>query len=489
MSSEKDTRFFGHPLGLSTLFFTEFWERFGYYGMRSLLVLFMIAAPAAGGFGFDDGTAYAIYGLYTASVYGWSLPGGWLADRFLGQRHAVLVGGILIAIGYLMLAVPVKAVFFSGLVMVVFGTGLLKPNISTIVGQLYSAEDTRRESGFSIFYVGINLGAFVAPLVCGYVGQRIDWRLGFALAGFGMAIGVVWFTLGRRWLGDAGRYPVPPENEEAAIAQKKLLVRGGVVLAVVLAVAGGFAFAGHLSPLALNNAAGIFLVGVTVVLFGWMFLADHWSASERRRLIVILILFIGSGLFWSAFEQAGSSLSVFAQRHTNNVLFGFEYPASWYQSMNAFYIIIMAAAFAWIWLKLGSRNPSSTAKFSLALLAIGVSFLLMMTAAGLSANGVKVSPLWLAATYFLHTVGELCLSPVGLAAYTRLAPVRVAGFMMGVWFLSLSTGNYLGGKLAALYGDLPMQDLFRTVAIFMLVAGTAFALLARPASRWEKDAG
>ena len=482
-----DTRFFGHPLGLSTLFFTELWERFGYYGMRALLVLFMIAAPASGGFGFDDSTAYAIYGLYTASVYGWSLPGGWLADRFLGQRRAVLIGGILITLGYLMMAIPAKPTFFCGLVVVVLGTGLLKPNVSTIVGQLYSQDDPRRDSAFSIFYMGINIGAFVAPLVCGYAGQQIDWRLGFGLAGAGMGVGLLWFIFGQRPLGDAGLHPVTPANPREAAAQRRLLRNGAAALVLVLGGVGSLALTGKVTAQTLNNAAGVFLLTVTAVLFGWMLFGGEWSPGERRRLTVIFVLFTASALFYSAFEQAGSSLNVFAERHTSNSLFGISYPASWYQSLNSLFVVTLAPVFAWLWNRLGKRNPSSPAKFSMALFSVGISFLLMMTAAGLASSGMRVGAIWLEVAYLLHTIGEMCLYPVGLSAFTKLAPARVAGLMMGVLFLSISTGNYVGGKLASLYGDLPMHDLFRTVAIFALAAGVGMMLLTGRVSRMERD--
>jgi POT family proton-dependent oligopeptide transporter len=485
MSRNPDTAFFGHPRGLSTLFFTELWERFGYYGMRSLLVLFMTAPMAAGGFGFTDSKAYAIYGMYTASVYGVSVAGGWLADRFLGQRKAVLWGGVLIAFGYLSLAVPVQSVFFGGLAFVVAGTGLLKPNISTIVGQIYKPGDSRRDSGFSIFYMGINIGATVAPLICGYVGQRISWHLGFAIAGIGMALGVVQFALGQKHLGEAGAQPVPPADAADAATQRKYL-RLGILAAAVLF--GGIAlvhFAGvHVwTAEGLSDFAGGLLLGVIVCVFAWLLFGGDWSAAERKRLMVIAVLFLGSALFWSAFEQAGSSLNLFAQRYTMNSFLGFEFPASWFQSMNAFFIVSLAPVFAWLWLRLGDRQPNSPMKFALGLFFGGLGFVVMMFGAWQTAGGSKVGPAFLLMTYFCHTVGELLLSPVGLSAMTKLAPAKVAGLMMGIWFLSLSAGNYLGGRIAAFYGDLPMSDLFRTIAIFTFIAAVVLALAAKPVGR------
>ncbi|WP_321477119.1 peptide MFS transporter [uncultured Paludibaculum sp.] len=485
----QDTRFFGHPAGLSTLFFTELWERFGYYGMRALLVLFMTAAASAGGMGLDTTKAYAIYGLYTASVYGFSLPGGWIADRILGQRRTVMYGGFLIAAGYLMLAVPSESVFYLGLPVIVFGTGMLKPNISTIVGQIYAVGDTRRDSGFSIFYMGINIGATVSPLICGYVGERINWHYGFGLAGVGMLFGVLTFWMGRHRLGDAGLHPVKPPTPEEGLKwhrQFRLSVLGLVGAAAVLA---GLHLSGimELTAERLVDAAGVLLVVITLGLFGWMFFGGDWTAAERKRLIVIMVFFCGSALYWAAFEQAGSSFSVFAKRNTDLTLFGFDFPASWFQSLNAGFIICFAAAFAWLWLKMGDRQPSSVMKFALSLFFATGTFLVMMAAAQRAGVDGRVSPLWLVATYLLQTFGELLLSPVGLSAMTKLAPERVAGLMMGVWFLSLSMGNYLAGKMASIYGNLPPFELFRTLGIIMVVAAVILTVIARPVSKLTGD--
>lgn len=480
-----DRRFFGHPAGLATLFFTELWERFGYYGMRAILVLFMTAAAAAGGLGLDPSRAYAIYGLYTASVYMASLPGGWIADRILGQQRSVLSGGILIALGYLTLAVPSEAAFYSGLVIVILGTGLLKPNISTIVGQIYAPGDPRRDSGFSIFYMGINIGATIAPLACGWVGERINYRLGFGLAGLGMLLGVLTFWRGMGRLRGAGARPVEPPDAGTGRRWRRNFHRGLLIFFCIFSIILLLHFSGifPVSVEFLVNSAGAVLALTTLGLFAWMFFGGGWTPAERRRLAVIAVLFCGSALFWAAFEQAGSSLNLFAKNHTNNVLFGFSFPASWYQSLNAAFIICFAAAFALVWIRLGDRQPSSVAKFALAMVCASGGFLLMMEASRRAASGVPVSPLWLVGTYLLHTFGELLLSPVGLSAMTRLAPARVAGLMMGVWFLSLSMGNYLAGRLASFYGHLPPFDLFRTLALMTLAAAVVLFLLVRPVGR------
>jgi len=484
-----DTRFFGHPSGLSTLFFTELWERFGYYGMRALLVLFMTAATTSGGLGYSVTKAFAIYGLYTASVYMASLPGGWIADRILGQQRTVLYGGILIAIGYLSLAIPSEIAFFAGMVIVVAGTGMLKPNISTIVGQIYPAGDPRRDAGFSIFYVGINLGATIAPLACGWVGERINWRLGLGLAGVGMTFGVITYLRGLRRLGDAGLRPVEPPTPEIGAQWRRSFRNALLATAAVFAIGALIHLSGlvELSAERLVNFAGLVLFGLTIALFGWMFFGGDWTPDERKRLAVIAVLFCGSALFWAAFEQAGSSFNLFAKNNTNHVLWGFDFPASWFQSLNASFIICFAALFAWVWIRLGPRQPSSVMKFSLAMFCGTAGFAVMMLAAQRAGVDGRVSPMWLVVTYLLHTIGEILLSPVGLSAMTKLAPTRVGGLMMGVWFLSLSMGNYLAGRLAAFYGDLPPFDLFRTLGIITLAAAIILALIARPVARMMRD--
>lgn len=489
MSQAPDTRFFGHPRGLSTLFFTELWERFGYYGMRALLILFMTATVETGGLGLEDGQAYGIYGLYIATVYLLSLPGGWVADRVVGQQRAVLYGGVLIAVGYLMLAVPNKGVFFAGLAVVAVGTGLLKPNISTIVGQIYAPEDRRRDSGFSIFYMGINLGALLAPLVCGPLGTGVSWQLGFGLAGVGMAAGVLTFAAGRKHLGGAGLLPVAAESAEEEERVKGQLRKGVAALVGLPAVFGLLHVSGlyEVSLQGLVDGAGFVLLLAVILLFAWMFLGAEWTGEERKRLTVIAVLFFASSLFWSAFEQAGSSLNIFAARYTDNRLFGMDLSATVYQSLNPVYIIVLAPVFAWLWIRLGHRQPTSPAKFALGLVLVGSGFVVMMLAAMKAGAAGKVSPLWLVGCYVMHTMGELCLSPVGLSAFTKLAPARVAGLMMGVWFLSISTGNYLGGRLAAFYGELPIEELFRTTAGFAIVAGLILALVAKPVARLMGD--
>jgi POT family proton-dependent oligopeptide transporter len=496
----RDTRFFGHPKGLSTLFFTEMWERFSYYGMRALLILFMTAPLAAGGLGFDTAKAGAIYGTYVSLVYITSLPGGWLADRFLGQRRATLYGGVLIMLGHISLAIPSMSSFYAGLGLVTLGTGLLKPNISTMVGELYTPEDERRDAGFSLYYMGINTGAFIAPLVCGWFAQseqfrgilgamgiapESSWHWGFAMAAVGMFFGLVQYLAGWKHLGSAGMYPAPAESPEAANAQRRLLRIGLAAVVGIAVLVWALAAAGvvRITAQGVSNVLGVVLLLTTVAFFAWMFLAAHWTPEERKRLIVVLVLFVAALIFWSVFEQAGSTLNLFAQRATRTEAFGISFPPSWLQSVAPFLLVVLSPVFAWIWWRLGPRDPSSPTKFTIGLVCVSLSFAILVIPAQAAEQGIRVSPLWLVATYFLHTVGELCLSPVGLSAMTRLAPARIVGLTMGVWFVALSVGNYLGGRVGGLYESFSLPQLFGVVALFAAAAAVVLALLIRPIRR------
>jgi dipeptide/tripeptide permease len=662
--------FFGHPRGLRTLFFTEMWERFSYYGMRAILILFMTAAVVDGGLGFGADKAGPIYAMYTSLVYLATVPGGWLADNFLGQRRSVLYGGIVIMTGHILLAMHGLPTFFAGLGCVVIGTGLLKPNISVIVGQLYSEEDRRRDSGFSIFYMGINLGAFSAPLVCGWLAQSatfkgllrgwsIDpvnsWHWGFAAAAVGMFFGLLQYLITGRDLGTAGLKPSVAADSPIArrnrrtlgvsvatlvvvvgaliyfdstarhldavtweSAQEGLVVRGtlpgggeplalnegepiplgelesvlgedtaaGLRMAVLreelqagraegrltdvflrvpteevvttdgrvlepsarqtvrigevsfsttpqqaLRIVGRpmeqpgrevllgevapekLEFTGHVKPLkkpiaqaVLKNvverggASGVLtsqdvklgglntsnihsgftvLLLVTVVgFFLRLFLAGEWTRPERARLVTIFVLFCGAAVFWGIFEQAGSTLTLFADRSTDNAIFGREFPSSWWQSVNAAMIVLLAPLFAWLWLALGKHNPSYPAKFAVGLLFAGLGFAVLVGGATLSRGGVLVSPFWLLLVYLLHTIGELFLSPVGLSSMTKLAPARVVSLMMGVWFLAASVGNFMGGTVSGYYEKFALPTLFGLIAASgVLMALLMFALV------------
>jgi proton-dependent oligopeptide transporter, POT family len=480
-----DRSWFGHPRGLSTLFFTEFWERFSFYGMRALLILFMTAAVAEGGLGWDANRAGAVYGLYVAFVYLTALPGGWLADRVFGQRHAVLVGGIVIAAGHFSLAIPGTATFFLGLLLVVVGTGLLKPNISTMVADLYPEGGARRDAGFSIFYMGINLGAFAAPMLIGPLRQAFGWHFAFGLAGVGMVLGLVQYVVGMRRLGDAGAYRPQPGEREGARARRFAAAAGVVALVGALL---WMLDATGVYPLTVEsaaNAGGAVIVFIAITYFAFMYVAGGMDATERRRFGAIVVLFLASVVFWGGFEQAGSSLNLFADRMTDREVLGRTIPTEWLQSVNSAFIILLAPVFAGIWIALSRRRlePSSPVKFAIGLVAMGSGFLVMMMAATLAARGVQVSPGWLVLTYLLHTIGELSLSPVGLSTVTKLAPRRMVGQMMGVWFLAISLGGFVAGRAGGQFETMPLPQLFGTVAAVGIVAGLVLGVLARPMRR------
>ena len=482
-----DRGFFGHPRGLGLLFATEMWERFSYYGLRPLLVLFMSAALADGGFGFERTEASAIVGIYAACVYLASLPGGWIADRWLGLRRAILIGAVLITGGHL--AIGVSGVvgaaagtpfFFLGLVLIVLGTGLLKPNISAIVGDLYPEGGARKDAGFSIFYMGINTGAFVGQLVTGYLGERVSWHWGFGAAGVGMLFGLLMFWgLAGKMLGPIGA-DIVRDPDPAVQARRTATVRtatwGGLaILAAVFALAATGTVA--LDPLAIGTGMTYALVGLAVAFFAWLFAFGGLTTDEKKRSAVIFVLFVFAAVFWAAFEQAPTSLQLFANDFTDRSLFGFEIPATWFQSVNSAFIIAFAPVMGALWVRMAARGVelSSPAKFTLGLALAGAGFLLMVVAANAvvaSGGAVKVSPWWLIVSYLLQTLGELCLSPVGLSSMTTLSPRRYVGQMMGIWFLAASVGNLVAGLVG---GHVDPSKLEQTPTVF---SGTALALFA-----------
>jgi POT family proton-dependent oligopeptide transporter len=423
------------------------WERFSYYGMRAFLIVYMTAAPAAGGLGFDVERAGSIYGNYTGSIWLAAIGGGLVADRFLGAYRSVLLGGVIIALGHFTLAFRALPFFYAGLSLIVIGTGLLKPNATTMLGALYGPRDARRDAGFSIFYMGINLGAFIGPLIAGALAERVDWHAGFACAGVGMSIGLVQYVAGRERLRPVSvTGPEPPPGAMQAGAA------GGGVRSTAPAA----------EP----------------VTFGF-------TALEWKRMGAVFIFFLFAALFWCAYEQAASTLNLFANRHADRTVFGWTFPSSWFLSVQAVFVILLAPVFAWIWVRLGPKEPSTPMKFALGLLLAGSSFVLLLPAgmrAG-SGEGVLVSPWWLVGAYFLQVAGELCLSPVGNSVVTKLAPARVVGLMMGVWFLSISAGNKLAGWAATLSASVPLPLLFGGVAIITIGAAVVLFLLVRPIRR------
>jgi len=485
--SGTDRAFFGHPRGLATLFFTEMWERFSYYGMRALLILYMTRATvdANPGLGFDIGTASAIYGLYTSLVYLATIAGGWIADNIWGQRRAIFVGGSVIAAGHFSMAVPATPMFFLGLALIVVGTGLLKPNVSTIVGDLYPEGGARRDAGFSIFYMGINLGAFAGPLLCGLFGEQYNWHLGFSLAGFGMLLGLVQYRMGEKYFGNIGLYAGGDDAATVAGRARGMYAVMAALAALVL-VAAWLISSGSWTPdlPGIGRILGYSIIGLAILYFVFLLTAGGHTTLEKKRLVVIFWLFILAALFWSGFEQAGSSLNIFAERLTDRVVFGWEAPASWLQSVNALFIILFAPVFGWLWTWLAQRNanPSIAMKFALGLLGLAAGFFVLAWGAANATEANKAAPVWLIVTYFLHTVGELCLSPVGLSSITKLAPRNRLGQMMGVWFVAAALGNLFAGLVAGRLESLEPASLFSQVAMIVGGAGLV-AMLMSPAVR------
>ncbi|MGV6853305.1 MAG: peptide MFS transporter [bacterium] len=483
------------PKGLSTLFFTEFWERMSYYGMRALLVLFMTTSASNGGLSFEDSTATAIYGIYTAAVYFMCLPGGWIADRLIGQQKSVFYGGIIISAGHITMSLPAflpiaeHAAFFSGLVLIVLGTGLLKPNVSSIVGELYGPHDARRDAGFTIFYMGINLGAFVAPLIIGYLGQKVDWHYGFGAAGIGMILGVLQYRLGSKHLGEAGLHPHP----SGLTADKIKMIWLGIGLALLaLLTIMLLTFNGSIEIPAVKMAqyTKYFIITIAALFFLNIYIRGKLDSEEKKRVFVIAALFIGAALFWSGFEQAGSSLNLFADRKTDLLVMGWEIPSTWFQSVNAFFIVALGPFFAAMWVKLATRNmePSTPLKFAFGLILLGLGFLVMVFAAKVVANGELAAPFWLILTYFLHTTGELCLSPVGLSAVTKLAPKRFTSQMMGIWFMGASLGSVLAGLIAGDFDSenvATMPDMFMGIVQTSVGVGIIFLVLTPWLKKWS----
>lgn len=615
MKLEKGTQWFGHPGGLSTLFFTEMWERFSYYGMRALLVLFMTAPVAAGGLGWDAAKAAPLYGLYTAMVYVMALPGGWVADRMIGAEKSVLIGGIIIMLGHISLMFHGIAPFYLGLFLIIIGTGLLKPNISALVGTLYDTEDSRRDSGFSIFYMGINVGAFFSPLICGFLAQHESfkailsaagfdpvnsWHWGFGAAAVGMGLGVIQYLLGGtkagrafQWLalallvgffiymavnvlGGATIEAVQMAEVTSSLVSNGILLAGAVVFlhvlwltcfmfapqglvtitqwaaigsslsllaitfisyrrqtgwvgseAAELAPRNGFLVACMVAAIAVVlfytyrlfadgdktfSVAGLVVTAglalgkieriedastmdlivrmfgyvlpvIAFVYFARVFLDKQWTKIEHKRLGAIPVFFIAAAVFWSFFEQAGSSLTLFAERLTNKVILGLFVPASWFQSVNALFIVALAPVFAWAWPRLSGqkREPSSPMKFAVGLYLLGVGFAVIAFAAIVSGPaGGQVGPSWLLSVYLMHTLGELCLSPVGLSTMTKLAPERLASQMMGVWFLGAAIGNFIAGMVAGFFESFPLPILFGAIFATTLLATMVMLAIVKP---------
>jgi proton-dependent oligopeptide transporter, POT family len=508
MAKDRDTAFFGHPAGLSTLFFTEMWERLSYYGARTFLAIYMTAEVAKGGRGMSDGATGLVMALYMSSVYLLSLPGGWVADRFLGQRRAVTIGGIGIAVGNAMLALPIDSLFFPGLAVIAFGTGFLKPNISTLVGQLYKPEDVRRTAGYTIYYMGINIGAGAAPLVGVLIAQSrgfrkllenngIDpnmcWKIAFAVPAIGMVFGLLQYFAGYKKLGDAGLHPTIPSDK--AKASRDVTVLKTIIAAFVLIIGGGIVvdeFVYELSGDLIGNFFSVGLLIAAVSVFVGLFKTAR-DKGERSRVAAMIPLFIGAIAFFALFEQASTTMTLYAERLVDRNLLGFYVPASFYQFWNAIFIVILAAPFAAMWLRLGKsgREPSSVNKFGIGMLFAALSFGIMLPSLsnanigswmlflhGPEGSSNLVSPYYLILFYFISTLSELFISPVGLSSMNGLAPPRLAGMVMGTWFLATAIGNYIAGRAASISEGNGYGYLFKLLIISALIISACLFVVA-----------
>ncbi|SEJ28186.1 proton-dependent oligopeptide transporter, POT family [Dyadobacter sp. SG02] len=484
-----------HPKGLYVLFFAEMWERFSYYGMRAILLLFLLD-NIKGGMGMSAAEGTAIYGLYTASVYLLTLPGGWLADNILGQKKAIWYGGIVIMLGHIILAIPAgSAIFFLGLSTVAIGTGLLKPNISSIVGELYPEGGARRDAAFSIFYMGINLGSFLGIAIVGYLGEKVNWHMGFGAAAVGMLLGLIVFRFGSAtYLKGLGDVPSARDtSEEAPVpvsGNSKMLGYGLIALLVVfLIVLQTSGTINMTTAQGLAQGAGVIIVSISAAYFLFILIAGGLTRVEKYRVGVLIILFLAIALFWAGYEQAGTSLQIFAERHTQRMIGGWEVPSSWFQNFQPTFVLIFAPVLASLWISLSSknRNPSIPVKFAMGLILLGLSFFVMVAASNIAVKGELASPFFLTFTYFLHTIGELCVSPVGLSSYTKLAPKRYVSQLMGIWFVGASLGNLIAGLFAGGFDEsniMQMPALFNQVAIITTIFGLVLLAFWKPIKGW-----
>jgi len=485
-----DHGFFGHPTGLKTLFFTEMWERMSYYGMRALLVLFMTATLQEGGMEITASVAVAIYGLYTASVYFMGLPGGWIADRLIGGQKAIWYGGIIIMCGHITLAIPSENTFFIGLILVAIGTGLLKPNISALVGQLYQSDDKRRDSGYAIYYMGINIGALIGYFVCGYLAENVGWHWAFGAAAVGMGFGLFQYQRTLNNLNGVSEQPASPVSDKATKLSWRIIIGTVVLIALITGLIMNGTFL--VDPIVIAKYTAVIFTVLFFVYFGVIFFLGKLSPLEKKGMGALLLVCIASACFWSGFEQAGSTLNLFARDYTDLNVLGFDVPPAWFQSANSLFIIILTPFFAALWINLGKRfvSPAYGIKCAMGLMIMASGFILMYYAAHIAASGLKAAPYWLIMTYFLHTVGELCLSPIALSAVSKLSPKRHIGQVMGIFVLTYSIGNIIAGLFAGNFDPenvAEMPSLYLQIVTFSVGVGAVLLLLGFLVKNWERD--
>ena len=483
-----DTAFFGHPTGLYTLFYTEMWERMSYYGMRALLVLYMTLSIQEGGLGITVASATAIYGLYTGAVYFMGLPGGWIADRMIGSQNAIWYGGIIIMCGHLLLAIPYDSTFFIGLIFVVAGTGLLKPNIGALVGQLYPTGDERRDSGYTLYYMGINIGSIIGYLVCGWLQVNVGYHWAFGAAAIGMGAGLIQFRLSLDKLHGHGANPTVKLSSPGMRRTQSALVTALALTAglTYLIMSGSVA----IDPVSLAQYVALLITVVFLGYYAAIYLFTDLTDAEKKSLGALFLVCVASTFFWAGFEQAGSSLNLFGRDYTDRFIASFEIPPAWFQSANSFFIVLLSPFFAALWINRTKRmiNPSYGLKCAVGLIIMASGFIVMFFAAQVAASGLQAAPYWLIATYFLHTVGELCLSPVALSAVSKLSPKRFAGQMMGIFTLTYSIGSVVAGLVAGNFDPENIQqmpNLYLQISMFSIAAGLVIAFCTLGTRHWE----
>lgn len=480
VKSVPQTGFIGQPKGLFSLFFTEFWERFSYYGMRAILIFYMYYAVKDGGLGLDRTQANIIMSLYGSLIYMSGIIGGWIADRILGTRKAVFYGGIVIMLGHIALSLPLGAMgLYASMVLIIVGTGLLKPNVSAVVGDMYAANDGRRDAGFSIFYMGINMGAFLSPLLVGWIQGEWGFHAGFSVAAVGMAIGLIVFVVTKKNLGLAGSIPMNPMNAAEKKRSAIMFVFGAIVIAAVLLIAKAT------DTLTVENfsvAITVLAIAIPVALITTMYRSNKTTPDEKSRVIAYIPLFICAVMFWSIQEQSSTILATFVDTKTDLTLGNFKIPAAWFQSLNPLFIIGCAPLFALVWTKLGDKGPKTPKKFALSLFFAGASFLIMIVAIVVSGDNL-VNPLWVVASFFLVVLGELLLSPVGLSATTKLAPAAFAGQTMALWFLASAAAQAINSQLVRIYEVVSDTTYFGVLGCLSIVLGIILLFLSPAISR------
>ncbi|MFU0790436.1 MAG: peptide MFS transporter [Virgibacillus proomii] len=477
--------FVGHPKGLFTLFFTEFWERFSYYGMRAILLYYMYTELSSGGLGIADSTANSIMAIYGSLVYMSGIIGGWIADRLLGTQKTVFYGGLLIMVGHIVLALPagISGLFVS-MFLIVMGTGLLKPNVSSVVGDLYRLSDARRDSGFSIFYMGINMGAFIAPFIVGTLGQKYNYHLGFGVAAVGMLVGLIVFMVTKKqYLGLAGTYVPNPLGKEE---KKKVFARIVIGIVAIIVLGAITINNGILTINRFTYLVSILGILIPTIYFIVMYRSPKTNADEKSRLIAYIPLFIAAIMFWAIQEQGSIILARYADKRTDLDFLGIELQSSWFQSLNPIFIVALAPVFAGLWIKLGERQPSTSKKFSLGLFFAGLSFLVMIFPAVLNGTESLVSPIWLVLSFFLVVIGELCLSPVGLSATTKLAPTAFSAQTMSLWFLTNASAQAINAQIVKLYKPATEIIYFGVIGSLSILLGVILFLVSPKIQRYMK---